>query len=252
MLRNFWPLSYLGRRGGGGAAAALEVLAGTAATPTNNASITPANPAHQAGDRLICIVCSRGASGTAVSAISCATAGWTTPNGISNPINAGSTRRWAIFENQCDSGSETNPTITFTGGVANNTCMAVVLRFRNSNFANDLTLGTISDNASSNHIAFAQNSPSINNGNGILAIGQHNNDPSSGNMNVISGVTAGLTWSELVEQQTAIGDDATFVIDYALNDSGSAYTAGTGGDISGASYAVNNSSAGLYVEVPGP
>jgi hypothetical protein len=230
----------------------LSVLAGTPPTATNNASITSVNPSHQAGDRLICLVFSRGSSGTSVTAISCATAGWVTPNGITNPINAGSTRRWAIFENQCDSGSESNPTITFTGGLSGNTCQAVVLRFRNSNFANNLTLGTVTGNASSNHIAFPNDSPSINDGNGIIAMGQHNNTPSSGDLDVFSGQTAGLTWSELAYQEAAPGDDATMAVQYALNDSGSAYTAGTSGDLTGASFSVNNTSAGAYLEIPGP
>lgn len=230
---------------------ALTITAGSAATPTNNASITPTNPTHQSGDRLLCIVISRGSGSTPVTAISCATSGWATPNGISSLINLGSTRRMALFENQCDSASESNPAITFTGGAAGNTCCAIVIRLRNSNFANDFVLGSVSSNASGNTIPFAVNSPSIDDGNGILAIGFHNNAPSSGDFNVIADVAEGLTWSQILEQQTVTGDDATFVINRAINNLGVPYFTGNVGVLSGATFTVNNTSGGVYLEIPG-
>lgn len=127
--------------------------------------------------------------------------------------------------------------------------MAVVLRIPGRNTAANFTLGTVSANSSTNDsIAFAQNSPSIDNGNSILAIGvksrRYSTVPSP-----ISGVTAGLDWTRLVTFATTSGNDVTFTIDYANNDSGSAYTAGTSGVVSGG-WTIAQPSAGVYLEVP--
>jgi hypothetical protein len=116
--------------------------------------------------------------------------------------------------------------------------------------AANFVLGTVSANASSGQIAFAQNSPSIDDGNAIIAIGVHNNNYNSGGEpGVITGITAGLDWTEIVDFATSVGSDMTLTVDYAINDSGSAYTAGTSG-VKSPAYAVNDISAGVYLEVP--
>lgn len=221
-----------------------DIVAG-AVSVALNANVTPVNPAHQSGDTLLCVVVDRGASAT----VACSTTGWTAADGISNPVAFNGSQLW-FFQNEADSDSELDPALTVTGGTSQETIIAVVLRIPGRNTAANFVLGTVSNNASNNNsIAFGQDSPSIDNGNAIIAIGVKNNEWSAGAPQIIAGVTAGLDWTEIVDFKTIIGSDTSFVIDYAVNDSGSAYTAGTGGSIS-LSLSVSAPSAGVYLEVP--
>lgn len=219
----------------------------TAGSPVaaNNASVTPVNPGHNTDDTLLCIAIVNGTAAT----LACATSGWTAADGISNPTTLNGSRMW-LFQNECDSDSESNPVITTSGGSSGNTVAAVVLRIPRRDVSANFNLGTVSANSASGTIAFAQNSPSIDDGNAIIAIGYHaNNYISGGGPGVITGVTAGLDWTELVDLGTPLGSDMTFTVDYAINDSGSAYTAGTSG-VKTPTYSVGEPSAGVYLEVP--
>jgi hypothetical protein len=227
-----------------------DVLTGNisagASVSSNNADVTPINPPHATGDTLLCVVICRGTAVTAA----CATAGWADADGITNPTTMNQSRMW-LFQNECDSNSELDPVITVSGGASGNTITATVLRIPGRNTGANFTLGTVSANGSNNsNIAFGQNSPSIDDGNAIIAIGCKNNSPISGsNLTNISGITAGLDWTGLVKFETTAGSDMSITIDYAINDSGGAYTAGTGGAVF-ATYTVGAVSAGVYLEVP--
>lgn len=208
----------------------------------HNASggITPTNPTHQAGDTLLCVVATRNNSGS----LACATAGWVDASGYSNPIFFNSGKLY-LFQNECDSSSESNPVITVASG-SPNVVMGCVLRIRGRVFGAGFGAGTQAFNAAAtNSIPFPNDSPSINPGSAILAIGVKNF--AGGTASVISGVNAGLTWAELEEGSTLDGDDLCLAIDYAINDTGSYYTAGTGASILG--FTQNDTSGSVYIEV---
>jgi hypothetical protein len=156
-----------------------------------------------------------------------------------------------LFQNECDSNSEADPEITCSGGSGTETVIATVLRIPGRNTAANFVLGTVSANgATNNNIAFGQNSPSIDDGNAILAIGVKSRAyQSGGTPDPISGITAGLDWTKLVNFKSTSGNNSTLSIDYAHNDSGSAYTTGTSGTMAG-SWTVAKPSAGVYLEVP--
>jgi hypothetical protein len=218
---------------------------GTADT-SNNASVTPTNPAHVSGDTLLCIAITRDGS-----TLACATSGWAAADGITNPTSLGASRQLYLFQNECDSSSETAPTVTTSGGASGNTIAAVVIRIPNRDTAANFVLGTVSSNGSnSTNIAFAQNSPSIDDGNAIISIGFKNNNLTSGSsLGLLSGQTAGLDWVELVDLSISDGSDAALSVCYAVNDSGSAYTAGTGATVSG-TWTVGATSGAVYLEAP--
>lgn len=211
-----------------------------------NADITPVNPSHTTGDTLLAIILTR--SGTLTT--SCATAGWTAADGITNPVAMNGDQMF-MFQNECDSNEELDPVIEVAGGDGNASIMAVVLRIPGRNTGANFVLGTVSANASNSvNIAFAQNSPSIDDGNAIIAIGIKNNEYNvTSSLAVISGVTAGLDWTKLVDYTSIIGFDMAVGIDFAVNDTGSAYTAGTSG-VKTATWTVGAISAAVYLEVP--
>ena len=225
-------------------------ITGVAAGTTDiqdNANATPTNPPHSAGNTLLAICFIRNSGGGG--ALSCATSGWTDADGITNPVAFGGSRMW-LFQNECDSSGEANPVIATAGGAAGDTVIATVINFPGRDFAKNFSLGTVSSNGSNNtDIAFAQNSPSIGVGDAIVAIGMKDNDWSATPPALISGMTAGLTWAELVNTKSILGNDSTHVIDYAINNSGSSYTAGTSGIITMA-LSVGAPSAGAYLKVP--
>ncbi len=176
--------------------------------------------------------------------MACATAGWAAAAGYSNPESFNSGKLY-LFQNECNSASESNPVITVASG-SPNVVIGAVLCISGRTFGANFTIGTRAFNASAaDSIPFPNNSPSINNGNAILAIGVKNFV--GGSANVITGVTAGLTWAELVDHSNNVNDDMCLAVDYAINDSGSAYTAGTGGNIGG--FTNPDTSGSAYLEV---
>lgn len=223
---------------------AITITAGSGVA-ANNASINPTNPTHVSGDTLLAVAIVRSSTAT----LACATSGWTAADGITNPTTLNGARLY-FFQNECDSGAESNPTITISGGAAGVTNQGVVLRIQGRDFAGNFVLGTVSSNAASTTtITFGQDSPSIDDGNAIIAIG-HILDDYLGAPAALSGQTSGLSWSEILNYETTTGNDQTMTIDYAYNNSGSTYTAGTSGVKSGGSFtsAVNS---GVYLEVVG-
>lgn len=219
-----------------------NILVGTAVSG-NNASQTPTNPSHQAGDKLLCFCWVRSATAT----ISCSTAGWAAADGITNPIGLTSARLY-IFQNEADSAAESNPVCTLAGGANGVTVSAVVVRVRGQDNGQNLTLGTVANNAANTTtIAFGQNSPSIDPGNAIFALGYKLDDASAA-WGGLAGQTAGLTWTSGLDHRTTQGNDQSCTIDYAVNNTGSAYTAGTGATKSGTTTSVTSN--GVYLEIP--
>jgi hypothetical protein len=214
---------------------------------TNNTAATPANPTHQSGDTLLCIAMVR--SNTAAS-LAVSGAGWTNATGISG-VRAFGTDSIQFFMNECDSSTEANPTVTPSGGASGQTVIATVVRIRGRTFGTSFALGTISVNAATtNTIRLAQNSPSIAVGDAILAIGLKTNDGGAGGWNTISGMTAGLTWGAVsAAWNSSIGNDESGRIFGAVNNSGGAYTAGTGASILGQTLTGAHVSAAVYLKI---
>jgi hypothetical protein len=100
------------------AAAATYVGSGAAATG-NNASLAPAVPSGNAGDTLVCWASIRN-SGTGT--VGTAPSGWQTLLTFGNV---------SLLGKVADAASETAPTVTFSGGAANEDTLARVHRFRN-------------------------------------------------------------------------------------------------------------------------
>lgn len=228
----------------GGGGGPMSYLAGTGVVTNYNATVnTPTNPTHASGDTLLCIAMLREAGSLAVSG-----AGWTDADGITNPItfNGG---RLAFYQNECDSASEANPTITPSGSAIGNTLWTVVIRISGRDFAKNFELGTVSNNAISNtRINLANDSPNILDGDGIFAIGSFANDQPTPNTTV--GTAAGVTFSNLTSVVTNIGNDLSVGINSGINSSGSTYNAGTAGYIGGFSHTVALVSSGVYLRIP--
>lgn len=219
------------------------ITAGTAAH-ANNAAATPTNPTQGAGDTLLCWAVIRSSTGT----LAVSGTGWTDADGITNPIALQGAGRLYLFQNETDGAG--NPTVTPSGGAAGVTVSAGVLNLHGRDKAQNFSLGTVSLNATnSTTIAFAQNSTSIDNGNAIIAIG-HKLDDWSAAPGTLAGQTAGLTWAQLHRESTTVGNDQSVAVDYAINSTGSAYTAGTGATMTG-TWSASAQSAGVYLESVG-
>jgi hypothetical protein len=197
-----------------------NIIAGTPAY-ANNAAPAPVNPSHVAGDLLVCFVFFRGTG-----AVTTATSGWSLDTTLS-PTNGGC----RVFTNYADSSSEADPSFSYSGGGSNQTAAAVIIRLRGAATSAALSFGTVGNNASAQNIAFPNTSPSIAVGDAILAVGCKLDDNANPGMAVISGTTAGVTFSELVEGSSTLGSDISFVVDSGINSGASAYTAGTGGSV---------------------
>lgn len=100
------------------ASVATYVGSGAASTG-NNASLTPAVPSGNIGDTLLCFASIRN-SGTGT--VGTAPAGWQTL------LTFGNT---AVLGKVADATSESAPTVTFSGGAANEDTLARIHRFRN-------------------------------------------------------------------------------------------------------------------------
>jgi hypothetical protein len=222
-------------------------LVGSGVAIANNAAVTPTNPSHQSGDTLLCIAMVRG---NAAATLAVSGSGWTDASSLAG-VQAFNGNSIQFFMRECTSSSEANPTVTPSGGADQQTVIATVVRISGRTFGSSFTLGTVSANASNNNtIALAQNSPSISNGQAILAIGLKNNDGGVNNWNAISGQTAGLTWSAIsAAWDSNIGNDSSGLVLGAFNNSGGAYTAGTGAVITGKTLSVGATSGGVYLKI---
>lgn len=216
----------------------------------NNAAVTPTNPSHQAGDTLLCVAFFH--TGGSVD-LTVSGSGWGAATGLPNIVTINpptGASRVKFFMLECTGSSHANPTVTPSGGADQATVIASVWRIRGRAFGSSFSLGSVSSNASNNNtIALTQNSPSIAVGDMIMAIGLKHNDGGTGNWNTISGQTGGLTWLAGPEVNTNVGNDTSGVLIGAINDSGGAYTAGTGATITGRTLSVAAVSVGVYLKV---
>ena len=182
---------------------------GTAAAK-NNASVTPTLPSGlQADDLMLCFASARG-NGTLGTPT-----GWTqkwqlahASSGINNA---------ALFYRFYQAG-DGDPTVTYTGGAFGHTVIAQVCAFRGVDPANPFDVqGATSSNASQVNIGPISGITTGANGKCVIVFGHRADDCTS--VAALSG--DGLTWNEIGEPDSTLGDDAGEVWDYAISTTGS-------------------------------
>ena len=187
--------------------AATYVAAGTAAH-ADNASVTPTLPAGvQAGDLLL-IVASIRSSGTGTP---------NTPSGYTHMAGWHNLRLYGKIH----TGSESNPTVTFTGGSAGDTTSADMIALR----------GTVADpaeaiidwadylNTSAANIAYPPLPAPMWDGCVLLAIGWKQDDWTS--------VAALAGWTEAFDIFSTTGSDQGLVCDYQIQTTATAIASGS-------------------------
>lgn len=206
-------------------AAITFVALGTSGTG-NNASVTPTLPAGLvAGDLMLLLADIRNSGAGTVNTPT----GWT-------PIVGGGTN-FTLFARRYVAG-DTNPTVSFTGGVANADTLARIAAWRS---AGDLPI-TVSPqlNASAQNIAY----PLVNNSTaGALAIvaGWKQDDWTS------VATLAGMT--EINENISVVGDDSAHVWDYQIQTTAAAIPAGSF-VVTGGAAAISRAMVALFPHAP--
>jgi hypothetical protein len=182
---------------------------GTAAAK-NNVSVTPTLPSGlQVGDLMLCFASARG-NGTLGTPT-----GWTqkwqlahASSGINNA---------ALFYRFYQAG-DGDPTVTYTGGASGHTVIAQVCAFRGVDPANPFDVqGATSSNASQANIGPISGITTGANGKCVIVFGHRADDWTS--VATLSG--DGLTWNEIGEPDSTLGNDAGEVWDYAISTTGS-------------------------------
>lgn len=206
------PVTYLAEVNG--STTYREVIsyigAGTKATG-NNASVVPGLPTGTTGDLLVCVASIRN-SGTGVPNL---IAGWT------NLVLFGNVRIMAKVRGV----SESAPTVSFTGGVANADTLAQIIALRNTQAAaTALATSATVLNASAQNIAFPALTVALSRC-AVLAVGWKQDD--------LTASTSPAPFTEIDEHSTTTGDDssqtwARYLQDAATNISAGSFTV-TGG-----------------------
>jgi len=180
---------------------------GTAAK-SNNASVTPTLPSGlQVGDLMLCFASSRG-NGTLGTPTNW-TQKWQQYNGYFNKI--------ALFYKFYQTG-DGNPTVTYTGGASGHTVIAQVCAFRGVDISSPFDVqGTMSTNVSQQNIGPISGITTGVNGKCVIVFGHKSDDWTS--VATLSG--DGLTWNEIDEPDSTLGNDAGEVWDYTISSSGS-------------------------------
>lgn len=182
-----------------------HVGASGAKVEANGASVTPSLPAHQVNDLLLCAATSNDNTTHSV-----ATSGWAqvyqlTQTGSGHP-------RSSLFYKKAASTSETNPTITHSGGGG---IVAACTAFRGVD-----TTTPFDVTYAASHYADTTNSSNVTSGSMttatsgamMLFLGHINNNRCS----LSASVTGGLTWSQSFCFDSSQGNDETIAIHYAL------------------------------------
>jgi hypothetical protein len=187
---------------------AMTYVAAGAASHADNAAVTPALYAGATAGDLICVLCAIRSSGTGTVDVS----GYTRLAGWAN---------FALF-GKIHSGSESNPTVTPTGGSAGDTVSGFTFGFRN-------TVGDVSNvvvdwrdwlNPSAQNIAYPPlTADRLWNNCAILYLGWKQDDYTS--VATISGAT------EILEASTTTGNDQSMIADYVIQTTATAIAQGS-------------------------
>lgn len=201
---------------------AITSVGSGAAAHANNTSVTPAIHASSAtGDLMIL-----------VAAIRSTTANPDTPSGWTLSINAGNLR---IFSKLHD-GSESDPTVTFTGGVAGDTTSAAITTFRNT--VSDVDSVFLDEfiksytNPSAQNVALPGLPEPPYDGCVVLYVGWKQDDWTS------AGTLGG---ANRVDAPTTTGNDQAIVIDYTIQTTADAFDPGGFFTITGGASAISKS-----------
>lgn len=186
----------------------VQFIASGTQSVGDNASVSPGLPTGRANGDLLFLVASARGNGTLA-----APAGWTTLGGWAHPssgINQISIY-WRIVN-----GTETTPTVTYTGGSAGHSVVSHVSCLRGVDPVDPwVQIGTLSSWSSQSDLG-PITGLTILDGNMVLVVGHKADDWSS--VGTLSGNS--LTWGEAAEPDTSVGDDAGHVVGYATNDTG--------------------------------
>ncbi len=197
-----------------------DVVAGVASY-VNNGGITPVNPSHQAGDKLIAFYFLTQSKKT----VSVAGAGWAAVTTLTTALT--NRNIIAVSWLDCAGSSEANPVFSVASPALNETAMAIVIRVRGA-VTGAPSFGAVDFSSNATVLPFVTGH-SVGVGGIILAVGNRNDDCSA--VSTLAGATAGVTWNELAELSTTAGADGSGAIDYAINASGSSYNPGTGASV---------------------
>lgn len=205
------------------AVAASTITYGAVGTAShaNNASVTPGLPASLAQGNLMVMIAAIRNSGTGVPSTP---AGWTRL-----PV-FGSTANVQAFAKIAGS-SESAPTVSFTGGVANADTTAQIIRLAGKwNSASSVLVGGASYlNASAQDINIPALAKPIADNAIVLAVGWKQDDFTS--VATLSGMT------EIAEASTTTGDDQSLVWDYVVQT--------TAAEIAATSFTVTGGASGI-------
>lgn len=180
------------------------------AVAKNNGSVTPTLPSGlQANDLMLCFASARG-NGTLG-----------TPTGWTQKwqVNYGTINKIALFYKFYASG-DGNPTVTYTGGSSGHTVIGQVCAFRNVNQSNPFDVqGSTSGGSGIESLNIGPITGITTGANGKLVIvfGHKADDWTS----VATLTGDGLTWNEIGEPSSTLGNDAGEVWDYAISSTGS-------------------------------
>ena len=194
-------------------ATAIADVAGTfvnagAASHADNASVTPSLPASVTAGDLLLVVAAIRSSGTG------------NPNAPTDYTHMAGWHNLRLYGKIHD-GSESNPTVTFSGGSAGDTTSAAMLALR----------GTVSDpaeaiidwadwlNPSGQNIAYPPLPAPYWDGCILLAIGWKQDD--------WTGVAQLVDWTEAIDASSTTGSDQGIVCDYQIQTTATAITSGS-------------------------
>ncbi|OHC61430.1 MAG: hypothetical protein A2040_12510 [Rhodocyclales bacterium GWA2_65_19] len=170
----------------------------------NGASVTPTLPAHQIDDLLLCAATSNDDTAHSV-----ATSGWAQVYQVAQGGNG--QPRSSMFYKKAASASETNPTITHSGGGG---IVAACTAFRGVDTTTpfDVTYAAshYADTTNSSNVT-SGSMTTVTNGAMMLFAGHINNNRCS----LTASTTGGLTWAQSFCFDSTQGNDETIAIHYA-------------------------------------
>jgi len=200
-----WNDNYVYLNGAQDSDNLITFIGAGAGASANNASVSPALPSgFQANDLLLCFASARG-NGTLGTPT-----GWTQLFQVAH--SSSGINKIALFY-KIAVGGDANPTVTYTGGASGHTVIAQCCAFRGVDPSSPFdVIGATSSNASQANIGpISGITPTVEDA-CVIVMGHKADDWTS--VATLSG--DGLTWVEIGEPDSDLGNDAGEVWDYAI------------------------------------